>query len=642
MRLNIIDPNTLELIAVLSNYESVQWSPTFNTTDGSFRIDCSIDYIRLLQNEYLIENTAEPEHIGVVKKVQTVTSNEKTKLQINGVMLEKDLFHKRVIKAFIMYQDVHPIEVVENLIGICMTDPAENARKLNLIGEVITPKKDDFDEDVVPIQYSCNYANLGDEIFALIQNTDLGVKARINRTTNKIDVEFYFGVDRTLGSDEMVVFSPERGTVIETTYLMDSSQNFTNLIAIGADNVILQVERERQEGEPMLEKSIDLSSECPWPTYSVEKPNEDGGRYYRYKKYNPPADFITNRDVWEKYEVEKIESKQKCYREVEVGTKVPITEEEIFSNSELSRTKKVAKTAGLYLDGAISVKEALKNYKKNEGTIMNKVKTIGYLYKAKQTVLPNTQAAKSAEFVALQSSNEIAPLAVSSSSSAANVFKKAKALKVTKTVNNFFDAVKGSSDKIKALSPALTPTDLGTLGALAIIGETDSEGNIQYYTKDVSTSLEEYEVDVVTYETKDFLEYVYVNVGQDPSTATKIIQGSVASGDVMYYENYEDIKIEEKEYRDILNKKATEYLRTFVVGESVAITPYKLSNMVYRENYNLGDLVTARNKIQGFSKDFILTSVVETWDSKGYSIEITLGDDVPSLTNRIRLLTKNG
>ena len=64
--------------------------------------------------------------------------------------------------------------------------------------------------------------------------------------------------------------------------------------------------------------------------------------------------------------------------------------------------------------------------------------------------------------------------------------------------------------------------------------------------------------------------------------------------------------------------------------------------MVYGKNYNLGDIVTARNRVQGFSKDFILTSVVETWDSKGYSIEITLGDDVPSLTKRIKLLSKDG
>lgn len=626
MRLNIIDPNTLELIGVLSNYESVQWSPTFNTPDGSFQIDCSIDYIDLLKNEYLVENTAELEHVGVIKKVQTVTSNEKTKLRINGIMLEKDIMYKRIIKAFVMYQDVHPADVIDNLMGICLLDPAEPKRKIPNIGEISIPKKDDFDTDIVPIQYSCNYANLGDEIYTLIQNVDLGIKAHINHTTNKIDVDFYFGVDRTLGSDEAVIFSPERGTVIETTYLVDSSQNITNLTVIGENNVILQAERERQENEPMLEKSIDLSSELPWPTYQVEKPEEEGGRYYRYKKFTPPADFITNRDVWEKYEVEKIEKEETLYREVEVaGEKREITEEEIFANSEISRAKKVVKKAGLVLDSAVSVQKAIDNYKKNKGSALSTVKTIGYLYKAQANLTPIKAASPMKTRAKVKTKKKIS-----------------SAKKVVKTIKNVVSTVKGTSSKLSGLSPSLTPTQLAELAVQTLTGETDAEGNIKYYVTETSTQLEPYQNTVVTYETKDFLEYVYVNIGQSPSGASKIIQGSVASGDVMYYENYEDVKVEENQYRNVLLKKAKDYLKTFVVAESVSTEPYKLSNMIYGKNYNLGDIVTARNRIQGFSKDFILTSVVETWDSKGYTIEITLGDDVPSLTNRIKLLSKDG
>ena len=625
MRLNIIDPNTLELIGVLSNYESVQWSPTFNTPDGSFQIDCSIDYIDLLKNEYLVENTAELEHVGVIKKVQTVASNENTKLRINGIMLEKDIMYKRIIKAFVMYQDVHPADVIDNLMGICLLYPAEPKRKIPNIGEISIPKKDDFDEDVVPIQYSCNYANLGDEIYTLIQNVDLGIKAHINHTTNKIDVDFYFGVDRTLGSDEAVIFSPERGTVIETTYLVDSSQNITNLTVIGENNVILQAERERQENEPMLEKSIDLSSELPWPTYQVEKPEEEGGRYYRYKKFTPPADFITNRDVWEKYEVEKIETQETCYREAEVtGEKREITEEEIFANTEISRAKVVLKKRGLFFDSAVSIQKAIGNYKKNEGSVASKITTIGYLYKAQSNLVPTKSA--------------VVP-------KRAKVKTKKKvnsAKKVVKKIKNVVSTVKGTSSKLSGLSQTLTPTQLSELAIQTLTGETDAEGNIKYYVTETSKQLEPYQNTVVTYETKDFLEYVYVNIGQSPSGASKIIQGSVASGDVMYYENYEDVKIEESQYRDVLFKKAEDYLKTFVVAESVSTEPYKLSNMIYGKNYNLGDIVTARNRIQGFSKDFILTSVVETWDSKGYTIEITLGDDVPSLTNRIKLLSKDG
>ena len=48
MRLNIIDPNTLDLIGVLTQYESVQWLSTFNTNEGSFQINCSTDYIDLM------------------------------------------------------------------------------------------------------------------------------------------------------------------------------------------------------------------------------------------------------------------------------------------------------------------------------------------------------------------------------------------------------------------------------------------------------------------------------------------------------------------------------------------------------------------------------------------------------------------
>lgn len=625
MRLNIIEPNTLELIGVLSNYESVQWSPTFNTPDGSFQIDCSIDYIDLLKNEYLVENTAELEHVGVIKKVQTVASNEKTKLRINGIMLEKDIMYKRIIKAFVMYQDVHPADVIDNLMGICLLYPAEPKRKIPNIGEINIPKKDDFDTDIVPIQYSCNYANLGDEIYTLIQNVDLGIKAHINHTTNKIDVDFYFGVDRTLGSDEAVIFSPERGTVIETTYLVDSSQNITNLTVIGENNVILQAERERQENEPMIEKSIDLGSELPWPTYQVEKPEEEGGRYYRYKKFTPPADFITNRDVWEKYEVEKIEKEETLYREVEVtGEKREITEEEIFYNSEISRAKRTIRKAGALLDSAVSVRAALNNYKKNEGSVTSKIKTIGYLYKAQANLVPTKS------------------VVVPKRAKVKTKKKVNSAKKVVKTINNVVSTVKGTSSKLSGLSQSLTPTQLAELAIQTLTGETDAEGNIKYYVTDTSTQLEPYQNIVVTYETKDFLEYVYVNVGQSPSGASKIIQGSVASGDVMYYENYEDVKVEESQYRNVLLKKAKDYLKTFVVAESVSTEPYKLSNMVYGKNYSLGDIVTARNRIQGFSKDFILTSVVETWDSKGYTIEITLGDDVPSLTNRIKLLSKDG
>ena len=619
MRLNIIDPSNLELIGVLSNYESVQWAPTFNTPDGTFTINCSTDYSDLMQIERYVENTEEPDHVGVIKRVQTVSSNQKESLQIQGIMLEKDIFYKRVLKAWIMYQDMHPITVLDNIIALCITDPAEPDRKMNMIGEIVSPKESDL-SDIEKTQYSANYPNLGDEVFSLIQGMNIGVKACINHTTNKIDVTFYIGNDYTLGSDNPVVFSPERGTVLETTYAKDSSQNFTELTVIGEDNVILEAERERDEDEPIIEKSIDLSTEVPYPTYTVEKPDEDGGSYYRYKKYTPPAGFITNRDVWKKYEVEKVETTDTLYREKEVTSTSTISVNDLLKNPELLANGKIVDKSGLTFGSSISTKQALENLKKNgvAGGIPN---VMGILPKFSST--------------STQSVNQPTPVMLKASAKATKKSTKAVTKKATKSNNT-----KGTSSNKSPIAGGLTSASAAAKNLVNVVGRIDVGGNVVVETSEIQ--LEEYNVTTVTYNTKDFLEYVYVNPGEPPSGATKIIQGSVDSGDVMYYENFESLKVTESQYREVLLKKAKEYLKTFVVSESVVIEPYKLSNMVYGINYQLGDLVTARNKIYGFSVDLRLTGVTEIWDSKGYSIDINLGDNVPTLTNRIKLLSKGG
>lgn len=615
MRLNVLNPNTLELIGVLSNYESVQWAPTFNTPDGTFTINCSTDYADLMQIERYVENTEEPEHIGVIKRVQTVSSNQGKSLQIQGVMLEKDIFCKRVLKAWVMYQDMHPIIVLSHIIALCVTYPAEPDRKMSLVGEIVYPKESELG-DIEKTQYSANYPNLGDEVFTLLQNMNIGVKASINRTTNKIDIIFYKGNDYTLGSDNPVIFSPERGTVLETLYAKDSSQNITELIIVGEDNVILEAERERDEGEPVIEKSLNLATEIPYPTYSVEKPNEDGGSYYRYKKYTPPSGFITNRDVWEKYEVEKIETTDTLYREKVTSTE-PCTEEELLKNPELVSSGKVVDKTGLNVGSTVNTRQALSNLKKNPtGNTSN---VLGLIPKKTTTA---TTSLLSTSIPLMKSSKKTK--------------KKTKKVNKKATKSN---GTKGTGSNKSPLVGGITNKVAAEKGFTKVIGK-NLDGIVDLETSEVE--MESYQVTTVTYETREFLEYVYVNPGEPPSGASKIVQGSIASGDVMYYEHYEDVKVSESQYKEVLFKKAQEYLKTFVVSESVSIEPYKLSNMVYGKNYRLGDLVTARNQIFGFSVDLRLTGVTEVWDSKGYSIDISLGDNVPTLTNRIKLLSKGG
>lgn len=635
MRLNIIDPNTLELLGVLTQYESVQWMSTFNTPDGSFQINCSTDYMDLLQIDRYIENTEELDHIGVIKQIQIISSNQKTSVQIKGVMLEKDIFSKRVIKSFILYQDVYLTLALGGIIAQSITDPAEPDRKIKTVGEIIIPKDVDI-PDIKKTDYSTNYSNLEEEVFNILQVLDIGVKARINRATNKIDIEFYTGNDYTFGTDAPVVFSPERGTVLETEYTKDSSQNITDILLIGEDNVILQAERERDPNEPMIEKSIDVSSECPWPTYAVEKPMEDGGQYYRYKKYTPPADFITNRDVWERYNVEKIETTETLYRQVEHTTERPMTTEELSKLAEISPTALNKDNIGMALSTPLPVSSAVISARNNA--------LPGAKYLLGVVASSGSSKARSANMLALADTTEDAvfiddPNAVKPPHlDKSEYYRAAKKTTKTKTVTKKTNKTSSTKNGVTTAKPKSKQPEKIANGIAVVFPGPD----IDLTVTETEIVMEPYEVTVTTYETKDFLDYVYVNIGDPPSVASRIIQGSVASGDVYYYENFEDVKVDMNKYRDTLMKKAEGYLKTFVLSEDVNIKPYYLANIEFGDEYTLGDIVTARNTKLGYTVDLRVTQATKTWDSKGFRLDIGLGDSVPSLTNRIKLIAKGG
>lgn len=618
MRLNIINPNTLELEGVLTKFESVQWEPTFNTSDGKFQINCSEDYFNLLQLERYVENTEDTEHVGVIKQVKTITSNESSSIQVSGIMLEKDLFSRRVVKLKIVYEDMYPTAIINSLIGLSLINSAETNRIVPTIGQVIFPKDADI-PDLEKTNYSANYPNLCDEVYSLIQGINLGVKTRINHSTNKIDIVFYTGNDYTYGSNDPIVFSTDTGTITESEYTKDSSQNVTNLILIGEDDVMVQVERDREANEPIVEKSMDVSGDCPWPTYNVEKPNEDGGQYYKYVKYNAPADFISNREVWEKYAVDKIETTETLYREV-VAEPVAISGDAFVSAyPDISAGASLNPQKGFSLSSIVSTDMALRYALSNSNGLVGSIK------EPVSSIVGNLSANS-------DSAQQVSTMSLKSAKAT-----KAKKPTTTKTATKTA-TLQTATAKGKATSK-LTSTSTGVSTDIKVT--TDKETQEQVVTA-TEVTLEPYTVTTVTYETKDFLDYVYVNPGQPPTDATKIIEGSVESGEVMYYENFEAVKIDEVKYREALINKAKSYLKTYITGESLDVTPYALSNVIYKKTYNVGDIITAKDKKFGFYVDMRVSSVSEVWDSKGHTVSLTLGDSVPSLTNRIKLISKGG
>ena len=605
MVINLINPETLELEDVLTLYESVQWVTCYNAPDGKFQIDCGIQYFYKFKEDMYVENSDDPEHIGVIKKIQTLRSNEKESVRITGIMLEKDILSHRVAKGIYTYIDVMPTIVIYNLLYQAMFDTVELSRQMSNLGNIFIPASIEI-PDITTIDYSSKYPNLSDEIYTLIQNANLGFKAKLNKDTKKIDLYFYVGIDHTEGSDEPIILSRDYGTALEVDYSKDSSQNITNLIAIGEDNVYVEVQKGGPSGIQRIEKAIDVSGEAPWPTYMVEKSGE-GGNYYRYKKVVPEG-FVTNQDIWEKYSVERIDTTRVVYDSVtyRVDRTMPVSEA-LQTYPSLAASATLNRDVGLLLGSDIStagaVTSAIASLSENpSGEIL-----LGFSVHTSDGVSESSQATP-------LSSNDNSENVKSTDSINQNPAVKSKVNSGGSTLDN--------SAEVEKLTLKL------------------SEENMTVYVG--KSEMAFVTVPVTYYEDRDFIEYVYVDPGKSPSNATSIIEGSIDSGNILYYENFEEIKMEISKYKDTLTKIANLYLNNFSISESIDVKLYELSNQRFRHEYNLGDILTAKDKEIGFAKDLRVTSAIEIWDSKGYSVSVTLGTNVPSLTNRIKFLSKGG
>ena len=60
------------------------------------------------------------------------------------------------------------------------------------------------------------------------------------------------------------------------------------------------------------------------------------------------------------------------------------------------------------------------------------------------------------------------------------------------------------------------------------------------------------------------------------------------------------------------------------------------SNLIYKQDYDLGDVVTFFDKKWGITMDTRITEISETYNEQGMNINITFGNDVPTLIDIIK------
>lgn len=100
------------------------------------------------------------------------------------------------------------------------------------------------------------------------------------------------------------------------------------------------------------------------------------------------------------------------------------------------------------------------------------------------------------------------------------------------------------------------------------------------------------------------------------------------------------ITIPEASYTKMLQTRAKATLRKLVANEIIDGKLYLLSNKKFGRDFYLGDIATCTDSTIGFETSLRITAVSETWDLNGYSVTVTLGDDVPDIYETIKLISK--
>lgn len=60
------------------------------------------------------------------------------------------------------------------------------------------------------------------------------------------------------------------------------------------------------------------------------------------------------------------------------------------------------------------------------------------------------------------------------------------------------------------------------------------------------------------------------------------------------------------------------------------------SNLSYRQDFDLGDIVTVRSNLLGLSKRLRITEIIETYDENGLHVDLLFGDPLPTLGERLK------
>lgn len=135
---------------------------------------------------------------------------------------------------------------------------------------------------------------------------------------------------------------------------------------------------------------------------------------------------------------------------------------------------------------------------------------------------------------------------------------------------------------------------------------------------------------------------VVVQVGADRAGLERdeIFVEAVDIGKSYTSEDGAEITLSDAEYRDMLIQRGKSDLaqQAEVLEFDSRVSP--ASNLVYRKDYDVGDVVTCRNKRWGVQTNVRITEVIETYQTGETEIEVIFGQPMPTVSDKIKRIER--
>lgn len=94
--------------------------------------------------------------------------------------------------------------------------------------------------------------------------------------------------------------------------------------------------------------------------------------------------------------------------------------------------------------------------------------------------------------------------------------------------------------------------------------------------------------------------------------------------------------ISDSDYINLLSGKGNELLSQTKEIQTFDSKVNTSSNLVYKIDFDLGDIVTCTSKKWGITLDTRITEIEEAYEEKGLSINVTFGNNIPTLIDKIK------